>query len=38
MIRDKEQKTLYDAFTQAGEDADVGFALSALQEVIERHE
>lgn len=38
VLKNEEQKTLYDAFSQAGEDADVGFALSAQQEVISRHE
>ena len=38
VLKKEEQKTLYDAFSQAGEDADVDFALSAQQEVIERHE
>lgn len=32
------QKALYDAFSQVGEDADVGFALFAQQEVVEHHE
>lgn len=34
----EEQKALYDAFSLAGEDADVEFAMSAQQEVIEQHE
>ena len=38
VLKKEEQKTLYAAFSQVGEDADVGFALSAQQEVIERHE
>ncbi len=38
VLKKEEQKALYDAFTQAGEDADVDFAMSAQQEVIERHE
>ena len=38
VLKSEEQKALYDAFSQAGEDADVGFALTAQQEVIERHE
>jgi predicted transcriptional regulator len=38
VLKSEEQKALYDAFSQAGEDADVGFAVTAQQEVIERHE
>jgi len=38
VLKNEEQKALYDAFSQAGEDADVGFAMTAQQEVIERHE
>ncbi len=38
VLKEEEQKALYDAFSQAGEDADVEFALSAQREVIERHE
>ena len=41
VLKNEEQKALYDAFSLAGEDhdaADVGFALSAQREVIERHE
>jgi predicted transcriptional regulator len=41
VLKNEEQKALYGAFSQAGEDhgsADVGFALSAQREVIERHE
>ena len=38
VLKSEEQKALYDAFSQAGEDADVEFAMSAQQEVIERHE
>ena len=41
VLKTEEQKALYNAFSQAGEDhdeADVGFALSAQREVIERHE
>ena len=38
VLKSEEQKALYDAFSQAGEDADVGFSITAQQEVIERHE
>ena len=38
VLKKEEQKALYAAFSQAGEDADVEFAVSAQQEVIERHE
>ena len=41
VLKKKEQKALYDAFSQAGEDhdsADVGFAVTAQREVIEHHE
>jgi predicted DNA-binding ribbon-helix-helix protein len=38
VLKQEEQKALYDAFSQAGEDADIDFAMSAQQEVIERHE
>ena len=38
VLKKEEQKALYDAFSQVGEDADVGFALSAQHEVIDRHE
>ncbi|HBG07341.1 MAG: hypothetical protein A2075_15410 [Geobacteraceae bacterium GWC2_58_44] len=41
VLKKEEQNSLYDAFSQAGEDhdsADVGFAVSAQREVIERHE
>lgn len=38
VLKNEEQKALYDAFSQAGEDADVEFALSAQQEAISRHE
>lgn len=40
-LQKEEQKALYDAFSQAGEDlnsAEVEFAVSAQREVIERHE
>jgi len=38
VLKKEEQKALYDAFSLAGKDADVEFALSAQQEVVERHE
>jgi predicted transcriptional regulator len=38
VLKKEEQKALYDAFSQAGEDADVEYAMSAQQEVIARHE
>ena len=38
VLKKEEQKALYDAFSLAGEDADVGFAMSAQREAIERHE
>ncbi len=38
VLKKEEQKSLYDAFSQAGEDADVGFALTGQQEVIGHHE
>lgn len=38
VLKKEEQKSLYDAFSQAGDDADVEFALSAQRETIERHE
>ena len=38
VLKNEEQKALYDAFSQAGEDADAEFAVSAQQEVVERHE
>ena len=41
VLKKEEQNALYDCFSQAGEDpesADVGYAISAQREVIERHE
>jgi predicted transcriptional regulator len=38
VLKNEEQKALYDAFSQAGEYADVDFAMSAQQEVVARHE
>lgn len=38
VLKKEEQKSLYDAFSLAGEDADIEFAASAQQEVIGRHE
>jgi predicted transcriptional regulator len=38
VLKKEEQKSLYDAFSQAGEDADVGFALTAQREVIICHD
>ena len=38
VLKKEEQKALYDAFSQAGADADVGFAMSAQREAIEYHE
>jgi len=38
VLKKEEHNALYDAFSQAGEDADVAFALTAQQEVIVRHE
>ena len=38
VLKNEEQKALYDAFSQAGEDGDVEFAITAQQEVITRHE
>jgi len=38
VLKKEEQKALYNAFTLAGEDAEVEFALSAQNEAIERHE
>ena len=38
VLKKEEQKALYEAFSQAGEDADVEFAVSAQLEAIERHE
>jgi predicted transcriptional regulator len=40
VLKKEEQKALYDAFSQAGEDhdaVDVEFAVSVQREVIERH-
>ena len=40
-LKREEQKALYDAFSQAGQDdesADVEYAASAQREVVERHE
>lgn len=38
VLKNEEQKALYEAFSQVGDDAYVEFALSAQQEVIDRHE
>lgn len=38
VLKKEEQRVLYDAFSQAGEDADVEFSASARREVVERHE
>jgi predicted transcriptional regulator len=41
VLNKEEQKALYDAFSQAGEEldsVDVGFAVTAQREVVERHE
>ena len=38
VLKKEEQKALFDAFSLAGEDAEVEFALSAQKEAIERHE
>ena len=38
VLKNEEQKALYNAFSLAGEDADVKFAISAQMEVIERYE
>lgn len=38
VLKKEEQKALYDAFSQAGEEADIEFAVSAQQEVVDRHE
>lgn len=41
VVKNEEQKTLYNAFSLAGEVAevsDVGYALTAQREAIERHE
>jgi hypothetical protein len=41
MLKKEEQKNLYDAFSRAGEDhdtADIGYAVSAQREVVERHQ
>ena len=38
VLQKEEQRRLFDAFTQAGEDADVDFAVPAQQETVERHE
>lgn len=38
VLKKEEQKALFDAFSQAGEDADVAFAAPAQNEVISRHE
>ena len=38
VLKKEEQKTLYDAFSLAGEDADVNLYLSAQHEAIASHE
>jgi hypothetical protein len=38
VLKKEEQRALYDAFSQAGEDADVEFSTSAQREAVERHE
>lgn len=38
VLKREEQKALYDAFSLAGDDAEIDFALAAQQEVVERHE
>jgi len=38
VLKEEEQKTLYNAFSQVGEDADVEYAISAQKEAVERHE
>lgn len=38
VLKKEEQKALYDAFSLAGEEADVDFAASAQEEVVKRHE
>lgn len=38
VLKEEEQKTLYDAFSLVGEDADVEYAVSAQQEAVNRHE
>jgi predicted DNA-binding ribbon-helix-helix protein len=38
VLKKEEQRALYDAFSQAGEDADVEFYTSTQREVLERHE
>ena len=38
VLKKEEQKVLYEAFSLAGEDADVEFAVSAQREASERHE
>jgi len=38
VLKKEEQKALYDAFSLAGDDADIEFAVSAQQEVIDHHE
>ncbi len=38
VLKKEEQKALYDAFSLAGEEADVDFASYAQEEVVKRHE
>jgi predicted transcriptional regulator len=38
VLKNEEQKALYDAFSLVAEDADVEYAAPAQQEVVERHE
>lgn len=38
VLKKEEQKVLYEAFSLAGEDADVEFAVSAQREASEHHE
>jgi predicted DNA-binding ribbon-helix-helix protein len=38
VLKKEEQKSLYAAFSQAGDDADVEYAMAAQLEVIELHE
>jgi hypothetical protein len=38
VLKEEEQKTLYDAFSLAGKDADVEYAVPAQREILERHE
>ena len=38
VLKKEEQKALYNAFSLAGDDAEIDFTVAAQHEVVERHE